>query len=587
MRTTTARNSLVFWLMLGSGVVVVAARSSIAFTIGCYDQAIQTEAAHRLINGLGLTSQVFATYPADISQPAIASYLTWWPPGLSLLLAGLLALNIPLVIALKLLYAGITLLGWFGWASVLSQVLLQPLCIGRLNIPVHLLLAIVLPLFYTPIWPGTDVFLWAGVPFILLLIHCYAAPERQHGNLVAKPTYKPTSKPTSTGLAMAAIGIIVGILYCTRYASIFLLPTILLWLLQYYRSRLRLVISAYSIVLISCVPFLAAITFYNRLAAQSASGLPTYIDLDVLKNFAAYAPRLLTSASTLSSLFGLLNVQPYASRLAVFNPLIGVVFWIIIGFLPVLVWRLHYAKSVAKRAYARNETSSGSLLLALASLPICLSLFLAFCTLLVSYDFLSDFRYYIPGVLPTIASLYAITASLSQRKSTPYSTLRLFYAGILGLFLVYNLLYRPIGAIVLNRTTDLLRFPVFSTLGEIRYFSNQMITDYPETLATVRRLQTSQPAARVFMHSACFVYDGADWFTPLYVPPSYWETAYTSQAISVIWVLFDTICTGDCIPDRVFTKLKSQEGFQQVYTSPQEQTRILVVSLPAGYRFWE
>ncbi len=225
--------------------------------------------------------------------------------------------------------------------------------------------------------------------------------------------------------------------------------------------------------------------------------------------------------------------------------------------------------------------------MALASLPLCLSLFLAFCTLLVSYDFLGDFRYYIPGVLPTIASLYAITARLSQRQILSRQALQLFYAAILGLFLVYNLLYRPIGAIVLNRTNDLLRFPIFSTLGEVRYFSNQMITGYQETLATVRRLQESQPTARVFMHSACFVYDGADWFTPMYMSPDYWNTAYTSQPLSVIWVLFDAICTGDCIPDRVFTKLESQEGFQQVYALPHEQTRILMVSLPAGYRFWE
>ncbi|MCS6814163.1 MAG: hypothetical protein NZ772_11465, partial [Cyanobacteria bacterium] len=566
------RNTTVWWLMMGAALLVVAARCSIAFTIGCYDQAIQLEAAHRLVQGLGLTSRVFGTFHPDISQPPTANYLTWWPPGLSLLMAALLSLKIPLVLALKALYGSATLAGWWGWATLLSQLLTSPLRVGVLNLPIHWLLAVIFPLFYTPIWSGTDLFLWAVIPFIVLLLFQPRSNRYWH-HLPTRDHHFPTRN-------IVAIGLLVGCTYIIRYAALFLIPTIFVWLLQRERFQIRRVLQLFGIFILSCLPFLAAIALYNRLASQAVGGLPPYIETNIVGNFARYAPRLLTSAPTISAIFGITNLQPYADKLGFFRPLVGIVFWVTVALLP-----LALLQATANRFRHQDISATRCLLVALAILPIMLALFLGACTLLGSYNFLSDYRYYIPAILPTIVVLYTIASHTLADLRRHRSFLKLCYSGLLVIFLAYNLVYRPVGALLMNRGRDFLGFPLFSTLGEIRYFSNDVIIEHKETLARIQQLRQLQPQAQVFMHSACFVYNNANWFVPMYMTPSYWQTAYTSQPISIIWVFFDNICTGDCIPQPVFSKLAAQESFKQVYTSAHEHTRIILVTLPAGYRF--
>lgn len=563
---STQRNATVWWLMMGTALFVVATRCSIAFTIGCFDQAIQLEAAHRLVHGLGLTSRVFGTFHPDISQPPTANYLTWWPPGLSLLMAALLSLKIPLVLASKALYGSVTLAGWWGWATLLSQLLTSPLRIGIINLPVHWILAIIFPLFYTPIWPGTDLFIWAIIPFIVLLLFQAQSNGYRY--------YFPTKN-------IVAIGLLVGCAYTIRYAALLLIPTIFVWLLQREQFQLHRIIRLFSVFILSCLPFLAAIALYNRLASRTAGGLPPYVETNIIENFTRYAPRLLTSAPTISSIFGITNLQPYADKLGFFSSLVGVVFWVTVALLP-----LALMQATANRLRHQDVRSTRCLLGALAILPIMLALFLGACTLLSSYNFLRDYRHYIPAILPTIVVLYTIGSYTLVDLRRNRSLLKLCYSGLLVVFLAYNLVYRPVGALLMNRGRDFFGFPIFSTLGEIRYFSNDVIVEYKETLAQIQQLRQLQPQAQVFMHSACFVYNDANWFVPMmYVKPSYWQTAYTSQPISIIWVFFDNICTGDCIPQPVFSKLAAQESFKQVYTSAREHTRIFSVTLPAGYRF--
>src|SRR5689334_4917472 len=103
--------------MMACACAITVMRLFSAFEIGI-DQAIQLEAAERFVRGLGLTSTYFGTHPLDLSQSTSAEYLTWFPPGFSVIVAIFLAIGVPLNASLRILYGSVTLIGWFGWARV-------------------------------------------------------------------------------------------------------------------------------------------------------------------------------------------------------------------------------------------------------------------------------------------------------------------------------------------------------------------------------------------------------------------------------------------------------------------------------------
>ncbi|MDW8202407.1 MAG: hypothetical protein RML75_14535, partial [Cyanobacteriota bacterium SKYGB_h_bin112] len=97
-------------MFLATSIVVAILRSLFPFTLN-FDHAAQLESAYRLVQGLGLTSTVFAVHNPDISYSPIPQYLTWWPPGLSILSALYLALHLPLVPTMKLVNSLFTVVG--------------------------------------------------------------------------------------------------------------------------------------------------------------------------------------------------------------------------------------------------------------------------------------------------------------------------------------------------------------------------------------------------------------------------------------------------------------------------------------------
>lgn len=192
-----------FWrLVLAGALAITILRLAAPLQIG-KDQAQQLEAGSRLAAGLGVTStsSSLPTVP-DITPVPETRPLTTWPPGLSVVIAGFTLCGVPLVVSLKLLCGGVTLAGWLGWANLCGR-LLSELPGSRALRAVFFLAAFLLPILYTPLWSGTDIFLWACVPWVILLL--------------ARPGASP--RPL---LSAAVAGVLVGLSFWFRYAGAFL-----------------------------------------------------------------------------------------------------------------------------------------------------------------------------------------------------------------------------------------------------------------------------------------------------------------------------------------------------------------------------
>src|SRR5262245_19744651 len=112
---TAAKRNRVFSIIIVSALVLIAARFVAPFEVG-KDQSSQLEAAQNLVQGRGLTTtNDVAPASFDITVDPQPRYLTWWPPGFSLILAAFLDLGFSLLLSLKLIYTATTLVGWIGW----------------------------------------------------------------------------------------------------------------------------------------------------------------------------------------------------------------------------------------------------------------------------------------------------------------------------------------------------------------------------------------------------------------------------------------------------------------------------------------
>src|SRR5262249_6362760 len=95
------------------------------------------------------------------------STLTHFPSGYSLLAAGLFAVGCSVGMAVKLLAAAGTMMGWWGWARLARPFFSEGLRRGVVWEWAGFLVGVLTPLLFTIQWAGTDIFLWASVPWVL------------------------------------------------------------------------------------------------------------------------------------------------------------------------------------------------------------------------------------------------------------------------------------------------------------------------------------------------------------------------------------------------------------------------------------
>lgn len=564
-RTWSSERKLIFKIVLGAALLVIALRLGAPFEVG-KDQALQLEAALRLRNGHGLTS-TYDTFPLpfDISQPPQPKLLTWWPPLFSLLVAGLLLTGLPLVAALKLIYAVVTLVGWSAWGVIASALLAQPLRRRDANIPLGRLIAALSPLFYTLSWGGTDIFLWAGIPFIVLLLINAA-------------------RCASPDPSIVSAGLLLGLLYGVRYASSFVFPASLLILLQTNFPDWRAFLKRAALFLGAALLAMAPVVIYVRLFTARGSTLPEFVDLNYgLAQLAVVMDRILNHLPVLSnSLLGTPLLEDALARLnrRAINYVVGL---LCVGALVALPWLL------AKRAVKPASSSQDHLRLSLALLPPALALLLVTMVFITDQYMIEVRRYHEPIRLYPILIYYSLLAAHAIS-----GWVKAAITAVLALFLCYVCLFLPAKLLAPAHRADLARMVLgytpakstrhTSTSQELRYPSWQIYSLKESSRAQLRELNAAHPEALFFVDNYPFyVYDDLRGAPPRpaqhlrrFAEEDFWQLAYTSQAVKIFWVMNLNLAPLAFVPEA---------KRMLVFNDPFEKTAIYVSDFPAGYKF--
>lgn len=549
-------------LVLAAALLVVALRLGAPFEVG-KDQALQLEAALRLAGGLGLTS-TYDTFPLpfDITQAPQPKALTWWPPLFSLLVAGLLQMGLPLVVALKLIYAVVTLLGWSGWSIIAATLLAPPLRLWDAQLPLGRLIATLSPVFYTLSWGGTDIFLWAGIPFIVLWLWRASAKR-----------------------SIILAGLLLGLLYGVRYASSFVFLAGLLILLQKSFPDWRAFGKRAALFLGAALLAMAPVIIYVRLFTARGSTLPEFVDFNYgPAQLALVAERILNHLPVVSnSLLGVPLLEDALAKLNLraANYLVGL---ICLAALLALPWLL------ARRAVSPAARPQDHLRLSLAWLPPALLLLLVTMVFITDQYMIEVRRYHEPIRLYPILIYYSLLAAHAVA-----GLVKTAVAAALALFLFYVCLFLPMTLLRPARHADLARIVLSytparstrhtSTSQELRYPSQQIYSLKESSRAKLRELHAAHPAALFFVNNyAFYVYEGLhDAPRPgehlrRFPDQDFWQQAYTSRAVKIFWVMNLHLEPLAFVPE-------AQRRL--IFSDPYEKTLIYESDFPAGYKFIE
>ena len=124
----------------------------------------------------------------NLADPARLITLTYFPSGYSLLAAALMQLGLSVEWTIKVLGASGTMLGWWGWARLSRPFLSEGWSRGPAWRAAAVAIALSTPLLFTPAWGGTDIFLWATVPWVVVFIGRAADDEAPGGwRLICSP----------------------------------------------------------------------------------------------------------------------------------------------------------------------------------------------------------------------------------------------------------------------------------------------------------------------------------------------------------------------------------------------------------------
>lgn len=561
----STQRRLILTVLIAATLVVIA-RSISPFEVG-KDQASQLEAAMRLVHGKGLTytyDTKLAVY--DISQAPAARVLTWWPPIFSLVAAGLIKLNLPLSTALKLIYVPITILGWLGWAIIAAAFLAAPLLIFGRRIPLGFVIAGVSPLFFTLSWGGTDIILWAGIPYLVLLLF--------------KASYT-----RSPNLYLAAAGAMLGLLYGVRYASAFLGIAALLFLFLTHAPNHKAWIKKSTVFILAALLAALPVILFVKVFNDQGGSLPEYIDAShPLTRLGQTLTRVLLSLPVISNslfstpLFEELFINRIESRWLTIA--FGVLCILVMIALPVIFYRLR------RRAEVK---SAFNLPLALACLPISLVLLLAATVFITDQALFEISRYHEP------IRLYGVMLYYGLASSTVYPrTIRTTALAFLLVFLGYTCLYLPVRAVTPIKRDDIVRFVLgftparsylhTSTSQPVDFPSNKIYSLKESSREQLRALHQANPEAIFFANNYPFyVYDDCSGGQPCpgvelrkLPDKTYWWNAYTSRPLKIFWVLSK--------PSDLPAWL-SEANRRLVYTDHFEKTYIFESDFPAGHKF--
>lgn len=534
-------------LFVGVACAIVGLRSLSPLVLNS-DASVQIGAALSLLDGDG-----FGTYilNSDVTQPPKVNPLTWYAPGFSLVLFGLLKLGLPMPTALKAMYAIASIVGWLGWGLIFRDVLRSQQK-GALSQCVAGLLAVLLPFYFTYDWIGTDLFLWAGIPLIIRLF--YSSNERNDASFW--------------------IGCLVGLMYAFRYAAIFIIVGFCLFFLIKRRNFLKL-----GKILLGFGLFYGAISIYRSLVSTR---IPSQLKISGVLQPDALVRKLIQIADGFRQVRYLLfshlsGVMPSSRIILVFG------FALLLIYALILVWG--YPSGSEKKI--RN-----SRLEIILCLNFGLILMLAAISFVSSIDFiyLADQRYYYP-LFPSLV-LVAYEVGFGQAQ-TGFDWNRLLK--------IVSLVF--LGSLIFFSTTVFLRAPdrVFgfdrfdAKMYLTEYPSNDILNRHPDSYETAIELLKKNPQAKIISFAENF-----DFYHTLdpeirrrFLPASYLKqkifSTHTSSRDLPVYLIFgmEENCKSYCFYDSG----KKVELIEQiappkvVYENNQEKVRILSTKLPKGLEF--
>jgi len=340
------------------------------------DASLQILSAQMLIDGNGLT--VFSNTNPFLSEKPAAT-LTHFPAGYSLFVSGLLWLGSPLFLVPKIFGIIFTFLGWWGWARFLVRCLPAE----KLQAPKQVawgLLAILLPLFTTPSWDGTDIFLWAAVPWVLKWVCVAPSHEREY-------------------LLYSFAGFVCGVCCLMRYASVFLAACLgLVVILQSLTNFKKLLTRGFVFGLATLLPILVQLGIFATASGGEVApgGIRGGGSYDRVLGNLAEGLRLLPTWNV--SLFFWLPDGISRNLIGKTDyPVFTYFFVFVLACLPFLFW-LQAKKSGVPVFQDLKFLAS--------LLSVFLPVFLLLCMVVGSYDYVGDRRYYIP-LIPLVVLLIA------------------------------------------------------------------------------------------------------------------------------------------------------------------------------------
>lgn len=553
---------LVLSVVVVSAVLLTTARTIAPFEVKS-DQATQLEVAQRLVQGLGITTTNAVPYASnDVLLEPPAQYLTDWPPGLSLLVAGLLYIGMPLLFTLKIVYAATTITGWVGWAMIASHVIARPSAYGKASSFIHLTICALIPILFTPWWGGTDLFLWAGIPFVFMC--CLGIRGKQPSLL-------------SIGFA----GLLFGSLFAMRYTSLFVGLAATLVLFQVSYPKIKILLTRLTVFGLSALTVILPVVIFLIHAQSSKNTIPSgvadissihdqpvspFTTIRYVAKGLHFTSSLVLGHPTLQQVVSTLNLSwlTYAT---------GIVSLIILVSLPLFLWR----SALANGLKVKDDVTLG-----LSFLPLSLVVFLIATAFATWPYYLEVTRYYEPVGLCGVF----IFCRLANRRGIPEIVKKASKAIVL-IFIVYVGFYSPALALTQRRASLVISILAFtpntfryeSTSQKIAYPSNRLYSRKESSREKVKQLYRDNPQALFYAHNyGYYIYDGFRGgpvpgrnFRPL-PSEALWRRAYTTRPVKIFFV----------VGERIPLLLVPHSNLQLVFSDPIERTEIFVSDFPAG-----
>ncbi len=460
------RKLLTVWLC--SAAVVTIARVFNAADPG--ELPIQIQAGQHLVAGKGLT--VYSSPGEDdLAQPAKLVGLAHFPAGYSLYAAALLALGAGVGTLVRFYFALTTMLGWWGW-GILARHFFRGMSRNQFWTATAFIIAACTPLLYTMPWKGTDIFLWAAIPWVLWWI--------------AKPL--PDDTLGWRWFDFGA-GLLCGLTFLMRYAALFLVVYVAVVIVWQSIRRPKSMAWRVGSFAIGLLPFFVP-QIYLSLFAPNREAIPDIFTLQrglqsAANRIAQGIPHLPSANVALAWWMPhqLLDVLIRPGNQALWPVCLTVIGW---GLLAVMVVRKVSANGAT--------TAAGNLTIIAAGFLVMLPLFLLGWTGVAEYIYVFEPRYYLP-VIPLAVLLgyeLAIPAADENRFPMWLRNTSLMYVGAylcIGLITITRLLLP--GDVGTSARVKMMG--MFS--DRFHWPSIKMVTDYSPGRSYIAGLFRESPGA--------------------------------------------------------------------------------------------